>query len=273
MRGYSRGRIGLVVAMSVGLVALAVAGAYGAKLSTKSETATLPADDAAHTVTAKCPKGAKATGGGTQISDDVNDYAAGSYPAGKRGWTAVGERYSVYVTDAEVTAFARCLKDAKLSTESKTLAIADDGATSVTAKCPKGTKVSGGGVELTSPIDDLAQGSFPSAKRKWTVEGRGGEADVIASARCLKGAKLTRRSETATLPSDDTTHTVTVTCPKGTKSTGGGGELSDPDNDYLQGFYPAGKRAWTAAGYRSSSSGPAAEFTAHVVCLKKPKKK
>jgi hypothetical protein len=269
MRDVSYRRIGTLVVALTALVALVASAAFGAKLTTKSETAVLPADSDTHTVTAKCPKGSKATGGGTQLSDDVFDYVQGSYPSGKRGWTAAGYR-TVGPTDAEFTAFARCLKGAKMSTESESASIPDDSqAHSATAKCPKGTKVSGGGMQLSDDVLTETGGSYPSGKREWTAVGEaaGGPGEIIATARCLKSAKLVRKSSSLDMPDDDATHTVTAKCPKGSKATGGGIELSEPYDDYVQGTYPTGKREWTAAGFDEGV------VTAHVICLKKPKKK
>jgi hypothetical protein len=253
---------------TVALVAVMVGVASGAKLSTKSATATLPGDATTHSVTVKCPKGSKATGGGGQLSDDLNDFWQGSYPAGKRGWTADG--YRNVLGNAEFTVFARCLKKAKLSTQSATTAVPDDGqAHSATAKCPKGTKVSGGGVQLSAPDITEPGGSYPSGKREWTGVGRpaGGPGELIVTARCLKGAKLVRKSRSFDMPDDGNTHEVTAKCPKRSKATGGGTQLSDPVIDYVQGSYPTGKRVWTAAGYDGGT------VTAHILCLKKPKKK
>jgi hypothetical protein len=89
---------------------------------------------------------------------------------------------------------------------------------------------------------------------------------ILALAGVASGAKLSTKSETATLPADSDTHTVTAKCPKGTKMTGGGAELSEPYDDFLQGSYPTGKRGWTAAGYDEGI------VTAHVLCLKKKKR-
>jgi hypothetical protein len=234
---------------------------------------TLPPDEDTHTATAQCNQGAKAVGGGHQLSEDVDDYVAGSYPTGKRGWTAGGLRTIGQTGDSEVTAFARCLKRAKVSTKTATTTLPDDSAAhSLTVNCPKGSKVGGGGVAL-SPDDpfNLAEpaGSYPSGKREWTAVGEAYDTGVelTAFAKCLKGAKITRRSESFDMPDDSDTHTVTAKCPKQTKATGGGIELSEPYDDYDQGSYPTGKREWTAAGY------DAGVVTAHVVCLKKPKKK
>jgi hypothetical protein len=271
MREVSRWHTASVATAVVALLGLAASLAFGAKLTTKSATATLPADNATHTVTAKCAKGAKATGGGVQLSDDLDDYVEGSYPAGKRQWTAAGARPDFLTGDSQLTALARCLKGAKLKTESASITLPDDNDShSVTAKCPRGTKVSGGGVQLSNDDFNIAEpnGSYPSSKREWTAVGEAYDPgiELIATARCLKKAKLIRRSESFDMPDDNATHTVTAKCPKGTKTTGGGIELSEPYNDYVQGSYPTGKREWTAAGY------DAGVVTAHVVCLKKPKK-
>jgi hypothetical protein len=249
------------------LVAMMAGAASGAKLTTKSETATLPADSDTHTVTAKCPKGAKVTGGGIQLSDDLNDFVQGTYPEGKRKWTAAAWRdATIFITDTEFTAFARCAKGVKVSTESATTSLENDlAAHAVTAKCPKGTKVTGGGARLADDVNDYVSGSFPASKREWTAEGHGAD-NLTVLARCLKGKRVTRASNSLDMPDDGATHTVTAKCPKGTKMTGGGVELSEPYDDFLQGSYPTGKRGWTAAGYDEGI------VTAHVLCLKKKKR-
>jgi hypothetical protein len=272
MREASRWRTASVVAAALGLLGLVTGLAFGAKVTTKSATVTLPNDQLTHSATAQCKQRAKAVAGGHQLSDDVQDYVAGSYPTGKRGWTAGGLRPTSQIGDEELTTFVRCLKGAKVRTKNATATLPDDAAASLTVKCPKGSKVSGGGVAV-SPDDpyNIAEpaGSYPSGKREWTAVGEAYDPNVelTAFAKCLKGAKITRRSESLDMPDDGDTHRVTATCPKKTKAVGGGIELSEPYDDYDQGSYPSGKRGWTAAGYDSGI------VTAHVLCLKRPKKK
>ena len=262
-------RAGVVTAL-ITLLTVMVGVASGAKLSTRTETVTLPPDQVTHTATAKCKQGAKAVGGGHQLSEDVDDYVAGSYPTGKRGWTAGALRTLGFMDSSELTTFVRCLKGPKVTTKSATVSLPDDDVSSVTAKCPKRSKVSGGGVAV-SPDDpyNVAEpaGSYPSGKREWTAVGEAYDpgAELTGFAKCLKGAKITRRSESFDMPDDGDTHLVTAKCPKKTKATGGGIELSEPYDDYDQGSYPSGKRGWTAAGYDGGV------VTAHVVCLKKRK--
>jgi hypothetical protein len=259
---------------AIALLAVIVGVASGAKLSTKTATATLPDDQVTHTATAECKQGSKVVGGGRQLSDDVNDYAASSHPTGKKQWTAGGLRTSDQTGASEVTAFARCLKGAKVSIKSATIGLPDDPAAhSVTAKCPKGSKVSGGGAAVApdDPFNDAEPaGSYPSGKREWTAVGEAyvPDAELTSFAVCLKDSKITRRSESFAMPNDGDTHLVTAKCPRKTKALGGGLELSEAYDDYDQGSYPSGKRGWTAAGY----DGPG-EVTAHVLCLKKPKKR
>jgi hypothetical protein len=266
MRGVSR-RGGLLAIALIGLAGLAASVAFGAQATTSSETATLPSDSTTHTVTATCPRGTKATGGGIQLSDDYNDFAQGYYPAAGRGWTAAAWRSSA--GDAEVTAVARCLAGARMTTKAVRGDILDDGAShEVTATCPTGTKLAGGGAKLSLPDNNELGGSYPSGPREWTAIGRaagGGPGEIVASARCLKNAKVAARSEDLVIPDGNFSYPVTATCPKRTKATGGGAELSNNFGDYVQGSFPKGRRSWTAVGYSASQG----TVTAHVLCLKK----
>src|SRR5262245_20344456 len=113
MRGLSR-RAALLAIALIGLAGVA-AGFSGARTTTETETAALSSGAGTQTATAMCPRGAKATGGGIQLSDDYSDYAQGYYPAAGRGWT--GAAYRGTTGDAEFTAFARCLAGAKMTTK------------------------------------------------------------------------------------------------------------------------------------------------------------
>ena len=62
----------------------------GAKPKIRTKSFEMPGDDDTHEVTAKCPRGTVSTGGGGRLSDPVGNYFQGSYPTGKRKWTAAG---------------------------------------------------------------------------------------------------------------------------------------------------------------------------------------
>ena len=76
----------------------------GSKLKYRSKSITMPNDDATHEVTAKCPKRTWATGGGGRVENPLSEYFQGSYPSGKRKWTAAG------YDDGELTAYVVCRK-------------------------------------------------------------------------------------------------------------------------------------------------------------------
>ena len=259
------------VAVSASVVALLglVTVAFGAKLTTKVKTVPLPPDDEPHSVTAKCPKASKASGGGFQVRDPSTDLAGATYPTARRKWTSVASRSSLFKSGSELTVAVRCLKDARVKTRSKTAPLpGDENPHSVTAVCPKGTKVAGGGIRLADPGDNIL-GTFPAGKRKWTaVANRGSvvSSELTAIARCLEDVKVTARSETGPLLDDETPHTVTARCPKGTRVLGGGAETG-PTAGSVRGSYPVGVRRWRTIG-RVIAVGDI-ELTAHVLCLKK----
>jgi hypothetical protein len=115
-------------------------------------------------VTAKCPKGTKVSGGGIEV-DSENTPGAGSYPSGKRKWTAVG----LPSVGEEVTAHAACLEGRKLRRKQKTQDVEGSFDTqTITVKCGKGTKPTGGGPEF-DPTEVAYEGSYPT-RRGWKVE-------------------------------------------------------------------------------------------------------
>lgn len=76
----------------------------GAKPKIRTKAFEMPGDDATHKVTVKCPKGTLATGGGGRLDDPLGNYFQGSYPTGKRKWTAAGFDTGV------LTAYVVCRK-------------------------------------------------------------------------------------------------------------------------------------------------------------------
>lgn len=249
-------------ALALATLMLAAAGAAlaAAPVGTGTTTAPLPNDGLSHAFSAPCPAGMEPSGGGIRLGDDVSDFVQGTYPDGEAGWTSVGYRRATAVGPSSVSVYARCLKAGKVSTRSKEVSLTDVmSLDTVTAKCPKGTMVGGGGVQLGDNLADYVSGSYPLSKREWIALGHGSDS-IVSIARCVKGTKLEIKSKTITMPNDNDTHTVTAKCPKGMESTGGGGRLSDPLSEFFQGSYPTGKSKWTAAGFDGG------QLTAYVIC-------
>lgn len=138
----------------------------GAKVSTKSQSKPLPGPSSLEIVTSKCPRGTSVGGGGALLGDDLNDYMSGSFPASKRVWTAVGHGSDT------LSSIARCVKGVKLKIRSKTIEMPGDDLThTVTAKCPKRMRATGGGGRLENPLLNFFQGSYPTGKARWTAAG------------------------------------------------------------------------------------------------------
>ena len=242
--------------------ALLLAGAAVAlaSISTETKKTDLPADDLTHRTTTKCGHGDEVTGGGTKLSDDLNDFVQGSYPAGDDGWTAAAYRRSSSLTPAKFTASARCISTGNVSSGKRTKDLGDNSAArTAVGHCPDGTHVAGGGGKLTDDLGDYFSGSYPKGNDAWAAVGHG-SGKITATARCIKGS-VTFKKKTVALKNDNATHTATAHCPNGMRSTGGGARLTDPLGDYVQGTYPDGSDGWTAAGYGVE------KITAFVVCV------
>jgi hypothetical protein len=255
---------GMALALGAGGVALA------GELTRSSNTVPLPGDGIDYATTAACGKG-KAIGGGIELGDAGADAALEFYPSDKREWSVVGRRS--LVGDSDLTAHVVCIKKGKVKPRSETVPLPTDaGEISATATCPKGTRATGGGIEVGAD-GDVARGSYPSGKRRWTVTAirfTPVDSELTAHVLCVKDRKVKRRSSTAPLPNDFNGHDATAKCPKRTKPTGGGVQITVPTDLFrATGSFPAGKRSWVAFG---AALGPDAEITAHVLCLKKPKK-
>jgi hypothetical protein len=150
---------------------------------------------------------------------------------------------------------------------------ADSNTHSAPAKCPLGTHAAGGGVKLGDNYNDFVQGTYPSPTNKrvwvgqaWRSSSESTDASFTTYATCIKGA-LKFVSHSKSLPADSSTHTTSVACPSGTKITGGGIQLGDDVNDYVEGTYPSGSTGWVVAAYRDSSSATASTFKAWAECL------
>ena len=270
MHSFNRAMAILLGALAA--VAAVVAGvASAAKVSTRSSTVQLPVEIAAHTATAKCPKGEQATGGGIRVADPFSDAAEGAHPVGKRRWRAVGLRAPFATGASELTSLVRCLRGAKLTTRRKAKAL-PFGARGVTAKCPRGRRVAGGGIRLARPDEqDTVLGSFPVSKRKWRAiglkhSGSPEDSRVTAYVRCIK-AKVRIRSRTVTLPGSGAARAARVRCPEGRTATGGGIRLGAPLEDAVGGSFPVGRRAWRAIGAHFSFPPTDGEMTVYVVCV------
>lgn len=167
--------------------------AKGLRMVSRSETTTLPKVGAGDSVTAICPRGTKVAGGGIKMSDEDYDWLVGSYPSGPRSWTASAYGSPLGQDPSSITAYARCLRGARITTEKTTAFVPGaNEVRSARATCPRGTRLTGGGIKLGKDDSlDYPRGSYPASRRSWVVKGSRGEkatptsSTLTAYARCL----------------------------------------------------------------------------------------
>jgi hypothetical protein len=255
------------------IVVLTAGVAYATAVTIKSKKVTLPADSHTHKVSAECPIGTKAAGGGIKLGDNVNDYFQGSHPSStnRRLWVAEAWRDAAEGSAATFTSYALCVKgQLKIRSKTKTLPN-DDTSHSATANCPAGTKATGGGTQLGDNVVDYLTGTYPAGTSGWTaaalrLSSETGSTSFTARVECLPAGKVTVKSKQFSLPDDGGTHFGTVNCGTAGSVTDGGVKLADPNNDVPQGSYPAGKTAWAGGATRGGTG--RSSFTVYAVCVK-----
>jgi hypothetical protein len=207
------------------------------------------------TVTASCPEGYQVIGGGALRSGSTNDLRS-SFPAGDgTSWTA---QWNASATNN--TAYAICVPSDGL-TLSGGLSAAN--ATTVTASCPAGTRVVGGGGSATSTSRELLQ-SFPFSDTQWRAVfdsgSTGNTAFVICAPWDTRDISLVTAAASAT--------TVTANCPPATRLLGGGrsyGSASDPRSMWPVTDIDGSLRSFSVT-FASANTGN----TAYAVCAAMP---
>jgi hypothetical protein len=225
------------------------------------------------------------TGGGVKLSEPSEDLVLGSFPSRDIEWLGVGLRPTDFSDPRQITGFARCEKRlGNVINKAKTRPLLNNGSPVVAvARCPQGTTLTGGGIDLGRGIQTLfgigvADGfsfpiaSFPTGRRGWAAiavrSGAPDDAEITSRASCLRpGARIVRRQHGEGMPADGGVHTAKATCPRGTDLTGGGWRVTELDgSDLIKGTFPQGERTWVVKGM---SGGPEpSQLTAYALCLK-----
>jgi hypothetical protein len=191
-----------------------------------SKTVSTPAGGTMST-TAVCPDGTVVTGGGFSVNLGMHMYTQAK---NGNGWAAVVKNNNASAQN--LTVYAICLTYPSVSTTmvSETISVGGHGAGNITAACPAGNAVTGGG--FTGKADGSLW-TYLSAQsgNAWSVSAKNsaaGNQSFDAYAVCLSGAPLTTSSLTGykdLSPGD--TGLAEVVCPAGQVITGGGWSLSD----------------------------------------------
>jgi hypothetical protein len=262
------------------MLTIGIGVATGAKLKTKSASTTLSSGEF-DSVTAKCKRGTKAVAGGFDSEIDLGGGPTEaiipymSRAEGGREWSSAGYNVS---EPGELTSFAYC-RDQKIKRRSSETTLSAGETDTVTARCPRGTKVASGGFDNPdfSISGPSATAIFPFAslktgKREWTVSARNlGDAsgDLVAQVNCHERKGLKTADEDLSITSSGV-HDVVAECAAGRRVVSGGFDYSlEPSlGAFVFASHKVGKREWEVEALDLVEP---ATLTAYAYCEKKKK--
>jgi hypothetical protein len=235
-----------------------------------------------YSVVSLCPAGTLMTGGGFTVGQGSNivvDLSQFTH----NGWQVNG------AGSGEMSAVAVCLSTPfpSLSTQwhyADASTVFGGQTTQVTATCPAGTLLSGGGFEspgyaMDQPIQMIS--SNPDGNNGWQVSLWGGVTFTFtAYAVCLTGAPAGTTSQIiqsnpSSIPSLGGDGTAVAQCPAGTALTGGGFSWSNPaEANYIPSdSFPRDGMSWQSDGWGSSdltTNEEVSQVSSYAVCLNFP---
>ena len=109
---------------------------------------------------------------------------------------------------------------------------------------------------------DVKNNSLSGADILESKLGKVPSASSADSAR-LSGVQIVTANGTA--PGAGTPATATATCPAGTKVVGGGGQVADPNNEFVNDMWPSSATAYTVRVFNTSGGGDLG-FIAYAIC-------
>ena len=215
-------------------------------------------------VTASCPAGEQMLSGGYGVDAFESANIMSSYPSGPNSWT-VSTINNASPSWIALSASVNCLR-ANVSVGARIVHemvnIANEAAQSMTAQCPPGAVVTGGGYETTGFVD----ASIPQAPG-WNIMASGGsKAEVFA---------LCATNHARAAPSTSTPFAIphcfgcygsgNARCGNGQLLTGGGFRIAEGSNRFLANGAASDFSSWSVVaagdGYASTTPHPSAWAT------------
>lgn len=251
--------------------------------SVESDTGTIAGTDRT-VVDAECRSGSHATGAGfawTPISQsDLLTSPTSIYPLdGLREWFVYFDNESA--TSRQARVFVLCREGKRLAYKVKEYPNLDgdtDQTPTLTAKCPRGTSVAGGGATIAGDaLSSAITATRPTSGRVWRTDMFLYDDNThygYAIAMCdpdHRYSQATKTEQADSFPRARRTNFDTVSatakCPNGSTTTSGGFELDsfDPNGSPLASF-PKGKDKWTASARYGGATDPT--VTSYAVCRK-----
>ena len=273
------------IALAASLLGAAVFTSGAGALTLASQTYQLSGADAKQRLTVRCPGKKALPYSGGMVTDPLGPNGEGVYPHSyerlgvQRGWHVTPVLYSPSVQRSEsrsVTLQVVCgPRLGPVSSPHNTVFVSPGETETVTATCPKGNRLLGGGFQRTNFVTrggNYVTESRASSDRSWQVSGGafgnfGGELTAIAY--CLKaGSALVSEVDAETaLPLNESATTTTPACPPGSSMVGGGFSTSPGGSALVSSAYFNADGTWSATAY--NEFGPTATLSAHAYCMTK----
>ncbi|HET9120685.1 MAG TPA: hypothetical protein VFN72_09125 [Solirubrobacterales bacterium] len=273
----------LAIAFAASLLGGALTASGAGALTLASQTYQLSGADTKQRLTVRCPGKKALPYSGGMVTDPLGPNGEGVYPHSyerlgvQRGWHVTPVLYSPTLQRSlsrSVTLQVVCgPRLGPVSSPHNTGFVSPGETETVTATCPKGNRLLGGGFQRTNFVTrggNYVTESRAASDRSWQVSGGafgnfGGELTAIAY--CLKaGSALVSEvdSETA-LPMNESATTTTPACPGGSSMVGGGFSTSPTGSALVSSAYFDPSGGWSATAF--NEFGPTATLTAHAYCM------
>ena len=236
-----------------------------------------------------CPAGTNPLGGGMFSSPPVDSDGEGVYPHSyerlgvQRGWhisATLIDPTPASTTQRKVTIQAVCASGLIPATPSphRTVFLLPGQTKSVTASCPAGQYLFGGGFQRTdfrnfglpSGGGDYITESRAINPRAWRVSGHafggwGGELTAVAYCVAHDGPLISAVTASAPVPERRSATATTPRCPSGRELTSGGFSLNGSTDAFFAGGSINGDGTWSARAYAYFGGAP--KLTAYGFCI------
>ena len=247
--------------------------AWGAgDYSVETASTEVPAMVSGGTV-AKCPRGSALTGGGYATGVD-SALVRNFFPSSRRRFAASMQNYGS--GERKLTVRATCDATGRYRIRAKEATIPAQVATDLRARCPRGSRVSGGGVRAIG-TESRVFGSRPAGRRSWLATTRffgppEGETTAIVYAVCdLAGGDYDVQAVSTTPPpvralrrGVNAKVTMEPRCHRGSRLTGGGFRRSTGSGTADAVASVPDGRAWRVVW--DTYAGKDLDFRAYAIC-------
>ncbi|CAN5458243.1 hypothetical protein BH10ACT11_BH10ACT11_09100 [soil metagenome] len=256
----------VVVGVSIGSAAVAMGGGSGR--STDQTKFAVPASDETAFGVAKCGNHSSTTGIGFDLDGGKGFVSSLLLPSSNKATLIARNESNSQRVNATTTAICRS-GGGDLIKKNSALSFTDLSETYVSATCPEGSSVTGGGASLGTGL--LLMASYPASKRTWRIEAYqsppGGGIPIQAVAICDPKHSYAIKSKAdgpAAQGGSGSNLSATARCRSDQDTTGGGFTTGKNVHAQVRSSRPKGAGSWVSEGKLTESR----TLTSYAVCRK-----